>query len=971
MTDYALWEVIVNGGSPPPKRTTDGVEQLYPSTTAEEKLARKNELKARGTLLMALPNKHQLNFNSYKNAKSLMEAIEKRLLSVVEVTTADTEVTAADMEVTTADYALWEVIVNGGSPPPNRTTDGVEQLYPPTTAEEKLARKNELKARDLQQIDAGDLEEMDLKWHMAMLTMRARRFLKKTGRKVGANGSKTIGFDKTKVESYNYHKRGHFARECRAPMKNMNREHVRRNVTVETTDANALVAQDRFGYDWSDLAKDGPTNFTLMAYTSLCSSSSSTSDTEARLDVYKKNEAIFEKHIKIFKLDIMFRDNTLTELRKKFEKAKKERDDLNLTLEKFEKSSKNLSKLLDSQVCDKFKTSTGFDSQVFDSQVNDKYKTGKEYHAVPPPYTRNFMPPKPDLILADVDEYVISESVTSVPTIATNEDKSSKSEPKYFSKPLIKDWVSDSEDENETETKKNIIGKPNTLGKTVKVLEGNLQFELREKGVIDNRCSRHMTENMSYLSEYEEIDGGYVAFGGDPKGGKITSKGKISTDTECVVLSHDFKLLDESQVLLRVPRKNNMRGGKKDNEDPRNEDNKVLSTEELRANQEKDDNVNRTNNINTVSSTANAASIKDNVVDKNIIYGCAEDPNMPVEADRTNLDSNIPVSPILTTRIHKDHPVEHIIGDIHSAPQTRRMTKNVTNYEPKKVIQALTNLSWIEAMQDELLQFKLQQVWTLVDLPYGKRVIGTKWIYKNKKDERGIVVRNKARLVAQGYTQEEGIDYDDVFALVARIVAIRLFLVYASFKDFVVYQMDVKSAFLYGKIKEDVYVCQPLGFEDLKFSQMDVKSAFLYGKIKKDVYVYQPLGFEDLKFSDRVYKVEKALYCLHQAPRAWYETLSTYLLDSGFRRGKIDKTLFIKRFKGDILLVQVYVDYIIFGSTRKEMCIKFEKMMHKKFQMSSMEELTFFLGLQVTQKDDGIFISQDKYVDEILKKIGF
>ncbi|GJV92262.1 putative ribonuclease H-like domain-containing protein [Tanacetum coccineum] len=211
---------------------------------------------------------------------------------------------------------------------------------------------------------------------------------------------------------------------------------------------------------------------------------------------------------------------------------------------------------------------------------------------------------------------------------------------------------------------------------------------------------------------------------------------------------------------------------------------------------------------------------------------------------------------------------------------------------------------------------------------------------RNKKDERGIVIKNKARLVAQGYTQEEGIDYDEVFAPVARIEAIRLFLAYASFKDFVVYQMDVKSAFLYGKIEEEVYVCQPP-------------------------------GFEDPDFPDRVYKVEKALYGLHQAPRAWYETLSTYLLDNGFQRGKIDKTLFIRRVKSDILLVQVYVDDIIFGSTKKSLCIEFEKMMHKKFQMSSMGELTFFLGLQVKQKEDGIFISQDKYVTEILKKFGF
>nr|GEW44019.1 putative ribonuclease H-like domain-containing protein [Tanacetum cinerariifolium] len=163
----------------------------------------------------------------------------------------------------------------------------------------------------------------------------------------------------------------------------------------------------------------------------------------------------------------------------------------------------------------------------------------------------------------------------------------------------------------------------------------------------------------------------------------------------------------------------------------------------------------------------------------------------------------------------------------------------------------------------------------------------------NKKDERGIVIRNKARLVVQGHTQDEGIDYEEVFAPVARIEGIRLFLAYASFMGFMVYQMDVKSAFLYGIIKEEVYVCQPL-------------------------------GFEDPDHSDKVYKVVKALYGLDQAPRAWYETLANYLLENGFQRDK--------------------------------------------FQMSSMGEFTFFLGLQVKQKKDGIFISQDKYVAEILRK---
>ncbi|GJX11817.1 putative ribonuclease H-like domain-containing protein, partial [Tanacetum coccineum] len=238
--------------------------------------------------------------------------------------------------------------------------------------------------------------------------------------------------------------------------------------------------------------------------------------------------------------------------------------------------------------------------------------------------------------------------------------------------------------------------------------------------------------------------------------------------------------------------------------------------------------------------------------------------------------------------------------------------------ENTSIAKALSDSTWVEAMQEELLQFKLQQVWILGDLPFRKRAIGIKWVFKNKKDERGIVIRNKAR-----------------------IEAIRLFLAYASFMGF------------------------------LMVNQMDIKSAFLYGTIEEEVYVTQPPGFKDPDYPDKVYKVVKALYNLHQALRAWYETLANYLLGNGFKRGKIDQTLFIKKQKGDILLVQVYVDDIIFGSTNKELCTGFEKLMKDKFQMSSMGELTFFLGLQVQQKEDGIFISQDKYVAEILKKFNY
>ncbi|GJX29607.1 putative ribonuclease H-like domain-containing protein [Tanacetum coccineum] len=306
--------------------------------------------------------------------------------------------------------------------------------------------------------------------------------------------------------------------------------------------------------------------------------------------------------------------------------------------------------------------------------------------------------------------------------------------------------------------------------------------------------------------------------------------------------------------------------------------------------------------------------------------------------DLTNMSSTENVTHTSTKRVKSAHPSFLIIGDIASLVQTRRRVNKSSNGESAlKCCQALEDPSWVEAMQEEMQQFQFQNVWILLDLPLGKRAIGTKWILKNKKDARGIVIRNKARLVAQGHRKEEGIDHDEVFAPVTRIEAIMLFLAYASFIGFMVYQMDVKSVFLYGKIEEEVYVTQPKEFVDPKLPK-------------------------------KVYKVVKALYGLHQAPRAWYATLSTFLLKNGYMRGTIDKTLFIKKDSKDIILVQVYVDDIIFGSTKKAWCDAFEDLILSEFKMSSMGELTVFLGLQVEQRSDGIFISQDKYVAEILRK---
>ncbi|GJU06102.1 putative ribonuclease H-like domain-containing protein [Tanacetum coccineum] len=388
-----------------------------------------------------------------------------------------------------------------------------------------------------------------------------------------------------------------------------------------------------------------------------------------------------------------------------------------------------------------------------------------------------------------------------------------------------------------------------------------------DKGFVDSGCSRHMTGNIAYLSDFKQFDGGYVAFGGGAYGGKISGKVSASTISNVSLSTSE----ENSQECIQ-------------DEDGLNNEN---------AEQERflDDNSSKDvgQQVNIVSPDVNTGSLELNVVGPSVSTASSN------EEDSTE----------------EEPEVDNVIGEVQSTVQTRRMSKStseqgflsdvykqkthdtlntclyacfLSQIEPTSIAKALSDSSWVEAMHEKLLQFKLQQVWILVDLPNGKKAIGTKWVFRNKKDERGIVIRNKARLVAQGHRQEEGIDYEEVFAPVARIEAIRLFLAYASFMGFLVYQMDVKSAFLYGTIEEEVYVTQPP-------------------------------GFKDPDHPDKVYKVVKALYGLHQAPRAWYETLANYLLSNGFKRGKIDQTLFIKKQKGDILLVQCKKQTVVATST--------------------------------------------------------
>jgi hypothetical protein len=240
-------------------------------------------------------------------------------------------------------------------------------------------------------------------------------------------------------------------------------------------------------------------------------------------------------------------------------------------------------------------------------------------------------------------------------------------------------------------------------------------------------------------------------------------------------------------------------------------------------------------------------------------------------------------------------------------------------------------------MNEELDQIEKNDTWELVPRPKNKNVIDTKWVFRNKLNEYGHVTRKKTRLVYKRYAYIEGIDFEETFSPVAKMEAICLLLAYAYSKNVKVYQMDLKSTFLNGELEEEVYI------EQLE-------------------------GFQLSENTDYVCKLKKTLYGLKQAPRAWYSRLDKYLQQVGFRKGSADNNIYIKISQGNILLIEVYVDDIIFGSDDDRLSQKFAKGMQNEFEMSLLGELSFFLGLQIHQNNQGIFISQTKYIREMLKR---
>nr|GEU90260.1 putative ribonuclease H-like domain-containing protein [Tanacetum cinerariifolium] len=723
MTDYSLWEVILNGDSPTLTRVINGVVQAIALTTAEQKLAKKNEFKARGTLLMALPNKHQLKFNIHKDANTneLVSAV-----SSVSAASTKTLVSTLPNVDNLSDVVVYSFFKSQSNSP-------------------------QLDNEDLKQIDVEDLEEMDLKWWNATIDIDEAILLENASH-LGTPGIKTL-----KEELVQWRLLLPML-WCHSEMK-----------LVALIGAFMLMKNQKVMPSWHLPPQAHQVLIIRNSQFDVLSYKSGLESIEARLVVYQQNENVFEEDIDLLKLDVMLRDNDL---------------------------------LIN---CDDL-TSSELDDSVPTSPVHNRYKLGEGYHAVPPPYTRIFMPPKPNLVFHNA--FTVSDTVLNVfnvvPSITRPTKDMSQSNRLYA--PIIKDWVSDSEDEYEgelmpTQKAPSFVQTPKyvkTPRTSVNLVEHPTQAENLRKDILKSR----------------EINRGYVAFGGNPKGGKITVK-----DTECVVLSFDFKLPDENHVLHRVPRENNMYKIDLKNIVPSRD----LTCLVAKATLDESNLWHR-----------RLGHINFKTMNK-LVKGSG--PKWPFDID--TLTQNTDADAAFDVKDNKNA--------VYLSPSS--------SDKPKKHDEKATR----EAKGK-----------SPVDLSTGVRVLSDEF-KEFCVDSTNRVNAASAPVTAVGPNSTNNTN------------------------SFNVADMPALEDIVYSDDEEDV------GPQTKSMARM----------VKEQ-------GFEDPDYPDKVYKVVKALYGLHQAPRAWYETLANYLVENGFQRGHIDQTLFIKKQKGDILLVQVYVDDFTFGSTKKE-----------------------------------------------------
>ncbi|GJR98568.1 retrovirus-related pol polyprotein from transposon TNT 1-94 [Tanacetum coccineum] len=405
-----------------------------------------------------------------------------------------------------------------------------------------------------------------------------------------------------------------------------------------------------------------------------------------------------------------------------------------------------------------------------------------------------------------------------------------------------------------------------------------------DEKVKDEMCLVAQASN-ELFSSYKAYNGGNVIFGSNLRG-NIIGKGQIC-DNKCRVTfsKHDSEITKYGKVIGRGYSQNSKAC--------------IILNKHIRKIKES---LNVT--FDETPPPSKTSPLVDDDLDEEEAIKVTENKNIENNIE----DETLEISEIVNIKESRNHPLENVIGNLNQRT-LRLQAQNQSNFfcfistiEPKNVNEALTDKSWIVAMQEELNQFIANDVWELVPQPRNMTIIGTKWVFRNKLDENGIVSRNKARLES-----------------------IRILLAYSCALDLNLFQMDVKSAFLNGFINEEVYVAQPPGFIDFE----------------------KP---------DHVYKLKKALYGLKQAPKAWYDRLKAFLIKHEYKMGMVDNTLFTKKKSSNLIIVQIYVDDIIFGSTCQDMCDEFSKIMHDEFEMSMMGELNFFLGLQIKQMDNGIFL---------------
>ncbi|GJZ63813.1 putative ribonuclease H-like domain-containing protein, partial [Tanacetum coccineum] len=790
---------------------------------------------------------------------------------------------------------------------------------------------SELVHENLEQIHEDDLEEMDLKWQLALLSMRARKYYQRTRKKITINGSDTAGYDKSKVECFNCHKMGHFARECRGTR---NQESMPRNQdssrrTVNSEDTKFYQSMVGLMMSWLDCLK----SFEAL---------------KTQLDNLRVEFNKSEFNLATYKRDASFKDSEINALKIEIEKLKNEKESNQIKINKFENASKSLDKLIGSQILDNSREGTSNKVKTtFATPLVEELVSEKEKQIVFP--TKIEFVKQQDKTARKPVKLIVNTIKGKGWTVNTAQPKSTV----YSAKPMPKAVNT---------------ARPNSV--VVNTVRANQENVVKasacwgnpptdDQGYVDSGCFRHMTGNISYLSDFQEFDGGYVTFGGGVRGGKITGKGTLKMgklDFQDVF----FVTLDESMLwhrrlghinfktINKLVMDNLVRSlpSKRFENDQtyvaflkRKQHKASCRTPALNFMRPFGCHVSILNTLyhlgkfdgksdngffvgySLTSKAFRVYNIRTRRVEENLHIRFLED--KPIVSrdglkwlfDLDSLTKSMNYVPFIADSSLFDSPSMNVS---HDEPEASNDAKKRDD-EGVNIFSLRDNVT-PEASNADLFGDEIEIDMSNLNTSYQVPTTPNTRIHKDHlldhvigDIQSGVQTRGMNKTAnEQGFLSAvyEGKTHEDL--LTSRIVAIRLFLAYASFMGFMVYQMDVKSAFIYGQIEEEVYVCQPP-------------------------------GFEDPDYPNKVYKVVKALYGLHQAPKAWYETLTKYLLDNGFHRGKINQTLFIKKQKRDILLLQIYVND---SSTKKELCLEFEKLMHDKFQMSSMGELTFFLDVK-------------------------